>query len=177
VLTFRRLDDSEVDAACAILTAAAEWLLARGIRQWTEPYPPHLYQQYQDRGENYGLIRDGRLVAIVTMTHAVAPEWIEELAGKDVWWISKLAVAPDCHGQQLGRRMIEAALNHLRAVGVRHVWLDCVRGPLTSFYESLGFQRVVAKVVHFPTGSLDLILMTKMLVLDEGASVKSEVQP
>jgi ribosomal protein S18 acetylase RimI-like enzyme len=162
VLRFRQLRDSDVDAGVAILDAASEWLLARGIRQWMTAYPRGLYQQLQDRGENFGLFDDGRLVAIVTLTSA-PPEWSAELSGQDVTWISKLAVAPDCHGRGLGRRLAEEALDYLRQSGISRAWLDCRNGPLVSFYESLGFQRVTHKIVEFSTGPLDLFLMMREL--------------
>ena len=159
-MSFRRLHNDDVDAAVAILAAASQWLLARGIRQWTTAYPRELYQQLQDRGENFGLFEDQRLVAIVTLTSA-PPEWKTELTGQDATWISKLAVAPDCHGRGLGRLAIEHALQRLRQEGAPRAWLDCRNGPLVAFYESLGFKRVTAKVVDFPDLSLDLVLMKK----------------
>jgi len=159
---FRRLNDDDVDAAVAILDAASQWLLARGIRQWTTAYPRELYQQSQDRAENFGLFENGRLVAIVTLTGA-PPEWDAELAGLDVRWVSKLAVAPDCHGRGLGRLLAEHALEQLRGAGATQAWLDCRNGPLVSFYESLGFARVTAKVVEFPDVTLELVLMKREL--------------
>lgn len=161
-LVFRRLDDREVDAAVAILAAASDWLLARGIRQWTTAYPRELYQKLQDRKENFGLFEAGRLVAIVTLTDA-PPEWETELASEDVRWISKLAVAPDCHGRGLGRFMMEHALRLLRRQGATRAWLDCRNGPLVAFYESLGFERVTGKVIDFPDLSLDVVLMKNQL--------------
>ena len=162
MLVFRQLHNVDVDAAVAILDAASEWLLARGIRQWMTAYPRELYQQLQDRGENFGLFEDARLVAIVTLT-SPPPEWDAELSGRDVKWISKLAVAPDCHGRGLGRLMAVHALEELRRQGATSAWLDCRNGPLVAFYESLGFERVTNKVVEFLTGPLDLVLMTREL--------------
>ena len=159
---FRRLNDDDVDAAVAILDAASQWLLARGIRQWTTAYPRELYQQSQDRGENFGLFENGRLVAIVTLTGAPS-EWDAELAGLDVRWVSKLALAPDCHGRSLGRLMAEHALEQLRRAGATQAWLDCRNGPLVAFYEALGFDRVISKVVDFPDVSLELVLMRRQL--------------
>ena len=161
-LTFRQLQDREVDAAVAILNAAAEWLLARGIRQWTTTYPRELYQRSQDLGENFGLLEHDRLVAIVTLTTA-PPEWESELRGQEVRWMSKLAVAADCHGRGLGRQLAQEALEQLRRGGAPRAWLDCRNGPLVAFYEYLGFERVTNKVVDFPTGPLDLVLMKKEL--------------
>jgi len=162
VTDFRRLEDSDVAAAVAILAAASEWLLARGIRQWTTAYPRELYQKLQGRGENFGLFEEGRLVAIVTLTGG-PPEWDAELAGLDVRWVSKLAVAPDCHGRGLGRATAEHALEQLRRAGASSAWLDCRNGPLVAFYESLGFARVTGKVVEFPDVTLDLVLMKRQL--------------
>jgi len=159
---FRQLGDCDVDAAVAILNAAAEWLLARGIRQWTTTYPRELYQQAQERGENFGLFDGGRVVAIATVTSA-PPEWQVELNRQDVRWITKLAVAPDCHGRGLGRRLAEELLEHLRQKGARRAWLDCRNGPLVAFYESLGFERIMNKVVEFHTGPLDVVLMKREL--------------
>jgi len=161
-VSFRRLQNDDVDAAVAILAAASEWLLARGIRQWTTPYPRELYQQLQDRGENFGLFENGRLVAIVTLTGA-PPVWEAELAGRDVPWVSKLAVAPDCHGRGLGRLLAAHALEQLRQTGAVCAWLDCRNGPLVAFYESLDFVRVTAKVVDFPDVTLDVVLMKREL--------------
>ena len=159
---FRRLNDDDVDSAVAILDAAAEWLLARGIRQWTTTYPRELYQEGQERGEHFGFFDNERLVAIVTLTSA-PPEWEAELRGQEVRWMSKLAVAADCHGQGLGRRLAQEAIEQLRREGAPRAWLDCRNGPLVAFYESLRFERVTNKVVHFATGPLDLVLMKRNL--------------
>jgi ribosomal protein S18 acetylase RimI-like enzyme len=161
-LAFRQLQDSDVDAAVAILDAAAEWLLARGIRQWTTTYPRELYQRAQERGENFGLFDGDRLVAIVTVT-AAPPEWEAELRNQDVRWITKLAVAADGHGRGFGRRLAQETLEQLRREGAPSAWLDCRNGPLVTFYESLGFTRITNKIVEFPTGPLDLVLMKRDL--------------
>ena len=162
MVVFRRLSDNDIDAAVAILAAAAEWLLARGIRQWTTTDPHKLRQELRDDGQRYGLFENDRLVCVVTLTSA-PPEWDAELRGHDARWISKLAVAPDSHGRGLGRRMMEEALEQLRSEGARRAWLDCRNGPLVAFYEYLGFEQVTNKVVDFPTGPLDVVLMKKDL--------------
>jgi ribosomal protein S18 acetylase RimI-like enzyme len=159
---FRQLGYGDVDAAVAMLNAAAEWLMARGIRQWTTTYPRELYQRSQERGENFGLFDGDRVMAIATVTSA-PPEWQVELNGQDVRWITKLAVAPDCHGRGLGRRLAEELLEHLRREGAARAWLDCKNGPLVAFYESLGFARTTNKVVEFDSGPLDVVLMKREL--------------
>jgi len=164
---FRLLQQGDVDSAVAILDAASAWLLARGIRQWVSAYPRELYQQAQERGETFGLFEDSRLVAIVTLTGA-PPEWNEELCGQDANWMSKLAVAPDCHGRGLGRRMADEALEQLRRQGAPQAWLDCRKGPLVAFYESLGFEQVTVKVIDFADVSLEVVLMKRELQAPAG---------
>jgi GNAT superfamily N-acetyltransferase len=161
-LVFRLLQQGDVDSAVAILDAASEWLLERGIRQWVTAYPRELYRQAQERGEVFGLFEDSRLIAVVTLTGA-PPEWSDELRGQDANWISKLAVAPNYHGRGLGRRMAEEALDQLRRQGAQQAWLDCRKGPLVAFYESLGFEQVTAEVIDFPDVSLEVVLMKKDL--------------
>ena len=77
--------------------------------------------------------------------------------------MSKLAVAADCHGRGLGRRLAQEAIERLRRDGAARAWLDCRNGPLVAFYESLGFERITNKVVEFATGPLDLVLMERGL--------------
>ena len=59
--------------------------------------------------------------------------------------------------------MAEHALEQLRRERAPRAWLDCKNGPLVAFYESLGFERVMAKVVEFPDVTLELVLMNRDL--------------
>jgi predicted N-acetyltransferase YhbS len=55
--------------------------------------------------------------------------------------LAKLAVAPDARGQGVGRRLVEACLDHARAVGAPRVVL-LSNSQLTSalkLYRALGF--------------------------------------
>ena len=59
-------------------------------------------------------------------------------------WFSSLAVAPDMQGSGIGRELIEACVNALRACGCRAIGLDtwASAAPYTAMYVRLGFRPV-----------------------------------
>jgi ribosomal protein S18 acetylase RimI-like enzyme len=65
-------------------------------------------------------------------------------------WIPNLAVDPACQGTGLGRRLLEAALDYLRAAGMTHAKIETLasneRGQ--ALYPSLGFVEV-ARQIHY----------------------------
>ena len=56
-------------------------------------------------------------------------------------WVNYLAVAPECRGQGLGRRMMEAAEERLRAFGCPKVNLQVRKSnpSAAGFYRALGY--------------------------------------
>jgi hypothetical protein len=48
--------------------------------------------------------------------------------------------------------------------------LGCVHGFLLGYYESLGFERLDRKVLEYPFGSFDMVLMKRDLPAVDGAS-------
>jgi ribosomal protein S18 acetylase RimI-like enzyme len=77
--------------------------------------------------------------------------------------MSKLATAPTHRGQGLGAQAVREALAILRGKCATRVCLDCVHGPtgaLVRFYEALGFASVDRRVLTFPTGEFDMVLMS-----------------
>src|SRR6476469_6745679 len=58
-----------------------------------------------------------------------------------IGYIDSFLVVPDVRGQGVGRRLLDAAFAHLRAVGVRTVGLDVVSTNTAArqFYEKEGF--------------------------------------
>lgn len=65
-------------------------------------------------------------------------------------WIPNLAVDPSCQGTGTGRRLLEAALDSLRAAGMTHAKIETLasneRGQ--ALYPSLGFVEV-ARQIHY----------------------------
>ena len=78
-------------------------------------------------------------------------------------------MAPDGHGRGLGRQTVKHALEHVRRAGEREAWLDCRKGPLVGFDESLGFDRVTDKVIDFDTGPLHVVLMKRAVVAGDAS--------
>ncbi len=87
----RPLRAEEFEAAHQILIGAAEWLTARGIRQWTTAYPRELYLAHQAKGSNYGFIdganspRSSRSPA-KSRTHGVSA-WAPVRSGFSPSWL------------------------------------------------------------------------------------------
>src|SRR5436190_23307939 len=95
---FRKLRPDELAVAHAILVSAADWLISKGIRQWTTAYPKELYLACQEKGCNYGLVSDGQLAVVLTLSREIPIEWADCFTTTRVWWLSKVATAPSCRG-------------------------------------------------------------------------------
>jgi ribosomal protein S18 acetylase RimI-like enzyme len=160
-IVFRRLCADEFDDAHGILVSAAEWLVGMGIRQWTTAYPREVYLTYQQQGCNYGLEVDGELAVVVTLSRQSPPEWADRFGPNPIWWLSKLATAPDFRGRGLGILAVRHAIHQLSDQHADGLYLDCVQGNgfLIDFYERLGFQVVDRRPVPYSTGLFDMVLM------------------
>src|SRR5687768_7951939 len=101
-IVFRKVRSDEFHLAHGILISAADWLLSKGIRQWTISYPKELYLTCQEKGWNYALEADGELAVVVTLSWELPAEWAETLGTTPVWWLSKLAAAPAYRGLGFG---------------------------------------------------------------------------
>lgn len=161
-IELRPLLPEEFDIAHGILVSAADWLTAKGIRQWTTAYPKELYRSHQAKGWNYALLSDGQLAAILTLSYEATTDWRHCVGAEPVWWLSKLATAPTHRGRGLGARAVREALGVLAAKGAHRAYLDCVHGSgaLVAFYEGLGFAALDRRVLEFSTGELDMVLMS-----------------
>jgi len=157
----RQLRAEEFDAAHGILVSAGDWLISKGIRQWTAAYPKELYRACQEKGWNYGLISGGQLTVILTLSHELPAEWADCFGTTPVWWLSKLATAPGYRGRGLGGLAVRQAIGVLSANGADRLYLDCVHGTgvLVDFYQGFGFKTINRRNVQFSTGLFDMVLM------------------
>jgi predicted N-acetyltransferase YhbS len=162
----RKLGAEEFNDAHRILVDAADWLIAKGIRQWTTTYSKDLFRVCQEKDWNYGLIVDGQLAVTLTLSWEVPAEWSDCFRNQPVWWLSKLATAQHCRGQGLGARAVREVILALSAKGAEHLFLDCVygRGFLVDFYRQFGFTPINRRQVEFSTGTFDMVLMQLELV-------------
>ncbi len=144
--SFRRLEDSELDEAHAIVAAATEWLNNRGIVQWTRVMPREMYMERQERGENYGLFEPG-LSAVMTLKEQAPEYWRDREYEKPFLWLSTLASRRDVPGS--GGRALEAAVDFTARSGFASLYLDCVDrdDALPSFYRRAGFEQLERREV------------------------------
>ena len=115
----RRLEERDIDVAIA-LTDLEAWAYTReDFRRLLALSPDGCFVAE----------RDGRVVGVLTTTT------YEGLA-----FLGAVIVAPELRGKGVGKEMMEAALAHLRATGVRTVRLNAYLNAIP-FYERLGFRR------------------------------------
>ncbi|MBI1256286.1 MAG: GNAT family N-acetyltransferase [Chloroflexi bacterium] len=162
---FRRLHDNEADAGLAIISEVTEWLASKGVRQWAAPLPREIYIERQEHDENYGLLLDGELAAVVSLMEFRPDYWEEYLPKTPYRWLATLASSRRFKGQRLGELAISEAEHYLAVEGVPAIYLDCVygEGTLPEFYTWLGYQAVARKDLEFPWGTFDSMLMRKTL--------------
>ena len=162
---FRQLKNEELDAAYAVICDAVDWLLSKGIRQWTVPLPRGVWEQRQHNGENYALVCQGELAVVLSLLHEDHPYWKDELGGGKHWWLSTVTTTLTYRGQQLGRRAIAEAETFLRDKAVKELYVDCVYGSgfLPKYYKSLDFTLVARKDIEYPLGTFDMVLMRRKL--------------
>lgn len=86
--------------------------------------------------EGYVWVEGGRLVGNVSLSPA----------GGLTWSIGNVAVHPDYQGRGIARRLMEAAIDHVRALGGMTVLLEvhADNAPAVRLYEGLGFRRLDA---------------------------------
>ena len=101
--------------------------LVDGIWADMEPYLP-------PQGQILLAHADGRLVGCGFLRR-IRPDAVE---------MKRLYVLPDCQGQGLGRRLIEARIDAARAMGLNDLYADAVTGndDMLRLYERFGFRRI-----------------------------------
>ena len=115
----RRLEERDIDAAIALTDLEAWGYTREDFRRLLALSPDGCFVAE----------RDGRMVGVLTTTT------YEGLA-----FLGAVIVAPELRGKGVGKEMMEAALAHLRATGVRTVRLNAYLNAIP-FYERLGFRR------------------------------------
>lgn len=133
-----RTDDAA--AVRALVEEAAEWLTARGIRQWR---PGALPDFVIPRGIAHGdvfVVRAGeKLAASVTLEDEDVPTWGP--SDGTALYLHRLVVARAHAGSGLGPRLLAWARGETVARGKSALRLDCVASNafLRSYYPGQGF--------------------------------------
>ncbi len=162
---FRQLHDEELDPAYEIICGAVDWLLSKGIRQWTVPLPHRVWEKRQRDGENYVLVCEGELGVVLSLLREAHPYWKDRLGDDECWWLSTVTTASAFRGRRVGRYAIQEGARFLQDKAVEELYVDCAHGSgfLPRYYESLGFALLARKEIEYPLGTFDMVLMRKEL--------------
>lgn len=163
MITFRRLNAEEFDAAYAIIREVTEWMLERGILQWERAFPVERYRERHEDGRNYGLFVGDELAVIGSLMPALPLYWGDYPTEKPMIWLSTLATGIKFKGQKLGYRMLAEVENHCLTQGIANIYIDCAYGFLPSYYEAAGYQRLTRHLFRFPHQEFDAVLMKKVV--------------
>lgn len=139
MITVRRAAPDDVGAVLALLDDAAEWLAAKGIRQWTAGQWDRVkIADAIERRETFIATEDGAIVGTVNVSVSDPFIWPE---GGDALYVHRLAVASTAHGRGVGARLLRWAERQARERGRGLVRLDCsCDNPLLrAYYEARGY--------------------------------------
>jgi ribosomal protein S18 acetylase RimI-like enzyme len=95
----------------------------------------------QNRRGCFVAVRNGRVIGYVTTSlNAVARRGT----------IANLAVAAECRGQGVGRRLLKRVISHFRRLGLHHAKIETLETNAAGrhLYPALGF-REVARQIHY----------------------------
>lgn len=135
--TFRQLVPAEMDAGYACLMDTCTWLGEKGIRQWLRPLPRDVYERRHARGENYALFDGKEIAAIVSLMTYVPEYWQDLIPETSITWMATLAAR--VHGEGIGAKTVQCAVELLTRKSRLPVYLDCRPGYLERFYCTQGF--------------------------------------
>lgn len=103
------------------------------LRAGTPSSDVHLDEDDDPRAFHLGIERDATLVACVSFS----PQLLLDRPGVDAWRFRAMAVDERHQGEGLGRVVLLAGFDRLRARGVPLVWAKA-RDTALGFYERLG---------------------------------------
>ena len=144
VLSEATADD--VQPVLALRHAAALWLAANGLDQWSAGEIPSSALEHQvAEHEVFVLRRADGVVGTVTLRWADPLVWGEVTA--PAGYVHNLIVDRAFSGQGLGRRLLQWAEDEVVASGRSLVRLDCAatNRRLRALYESAGFHHIADK--------------------------------
>jgi GNAT superfamily N-acetyltransferase len=139
-LEVRRAVPADVDEIVAMLSEAARWLRARGIRQWPDPFPRSRVEPLVRRGDFYLASLDGQPAGTLALLWSDPTFWGEQ--PDDAGYVHALAVRRARAGWGLGARLLDWAEAEVVANGREFLRLDCVaqNQALRRYYEEQGFE-------------------------------------
>jgi ribosomal-protein-alanine N-acetyltransferase len=120
-----------------------------GPERWT----PAMFWSELAHGHHYlAAIQDGSLLGYAGIA-IVRPEA----------WVNNIAVRRDCQRTGIGRRLLDALLDHARRHGVTHTLLEVAadNGPAQRMYEAYGFEVVGLRRGYYQPSNTDALVMRR----------------
>jgi ribosomal protein S18 acetylase RimI-like enzyme len=149
LLTIARAGTPEFDAVIAILREAADWLFTSGNPQWDAGWK-HWHDDIGERElreniehhEVYLARRDGAPVATLRIHWDDAETWGERGDDGVAGYVHAIAIKRRIAGMRVGDRLLEWAVDTIRARGRSFARLDAMASntALCRYYEQRGFR-------------------------------------
>jgi protein-tyrosine phosphatase len=131
----------DADSVFALLEAAAEWLVSRGIRQWLPGEVPMDWLLGRiAAGEVWVATLEGALVGSFRLIWSDEPSW--GVQPDDAGYVHGLVVNRGFAGRGIGRRLLERAEQIVAEAGKPYLRLDCLtpNDALVEYYLCAGFR-------------------------------------
>jgi ribosomal protein S18 acetylase RimI-like enzyme len=112
------------------------------------PVQPDLTRAFLDDPRHHMIVAldDGVVVGMISAVDYVHPDKARQL------WINEVGVAPSHRRRGIGRRMLDAMLEHGRSMGCTEAWLGTEddNGPARALYEGAGSKPETFVLYEFP---------------------------
>lgn len=135
----------ELPLIMEILDEAAQWMLARGIRQWSSPPPSELWTFMA--GE---IAKNDVYLARIAADQTPIATWRFGWSDQALWqdqsntagYLYTLATHPRVHGHRIGATLLKWAATYIKQQQRTYFRLDCMADNLIlqRYYQAQGFR-------------------------------------
>ena len=148
MLKIETAQQKDYELVLSILTETAEWLAAKGSSQWSDLLSGkdvHNTQRAIERNEVYLVKQDQQVMGMFVLWDEQSA-WDKTLWGIDeshhTYYLHRITLTKNAHGKNLGKSLMEAALEISRIDQKEKVRLDCMADNLylNTFYKKSGFK-------------------------------------
>lgn len=155
-LSVRQAQPSDYTVIQDMLIETAKWLNKKGSTQWKgllNGNDTHDTPKAIERGEVYIAEKKGQPAGMFVLWDKQT-EWDKGLWGEEntekYYYLHRITVEKNHHGQGIGKKLIEAAVNVAKEDKKEQVRLDCIAANeyLNQFYPSCGFKFVKTVYDH-----------------------------
>ena len=144
-----------------------EYLIPKGIKQYTQPLPSRkVFDERQRGGFNYALYDQGKPAGIVSLIpNYVQDEWKGSITDERYLWVSSLFVSKEYKGHHIDEHILGHIENHAVDNNYHVILLDCYLGDgfLLNYYAKNGYKEIGRKTFKYPNREFEAVLMRKVI--------------